>query len=94
MADLLVEPVTRMSGWVADAGGRAYAGVIVEWLAGAHPSGSYPPHEQEEAARRHLELVEWRGRRIPVPSLQLQLAMAQKRGLVGRAAVIRRALSR
>ena len=29
MADLLVEPVTRMRGWVADAGGRAWAGILV-----------------------------------------------------------------
>jgi hypothetical protein len=43
MADLLVEPVSRMRGWVADVGGRAFAGVIVEWLAGARLSGFDPP---------------------------------------------------
>ena len=40
MADLLVEPVTRMRGWVADAGGRAYAGILIEWLAGARRDGN------------------------------------------------------
>ena len=39
LADHLVEPVTQMRGWVADNGGRAFAGVLVEWLAGARPSG-------------------------------------------------------
>jgi len=81
MADLLVEPVTRMHGWVADAGGRAYAGVVIEWLAGAHPTGASPPHEQEEAAADHLGLVAWRGRRIPVPHLEVQLAVAERRVL-------------
>jgi hypothetical protein len=92
LADLLVEPVTRMSGWVADVGGRAYAGVLIEWLAGAHPSGSNPPLEQEEAARDHLELIRWKGRDIMVPSLRLQLAVAQRRGFDKRAALIRRLL--
>lgn len=68
LADRLVEPVTRMQGWVADSGGRAFCGAIVEWLSGAHPTGAVPPHEQEPAAASHLELVSWRGRSVPVPS--------------------------
>lgn len=89
LADLLVEPVTRMRGWVADVGGRAYAGVLIEWLSGAHPSGTKPPHEQEDAAGDHLELVRWRGRDLLVPSLELQLAVAEQRGLVDRVHLIR-----
>lgn len=92
MADLLIEPVTRMHGWVADAGGRAYAGIIIEWLSGAHPTGTDPPHEQEETAAAHLELVPWRGRRVLVPSLEIQLATAERRELADRAAMIRRAM--
>jgi hypothetical protein len=92
MADLLVEPVTRMRGWVADAGGRAYAGILIEWLAGAHATGTEPPHEQEEATAGHLELLPWRGRQIPVPSLSVQLAAAERRGLDDRAALIRQAM--
>jgi len=92
MADLLVEPVTRMRGWVADAGGRAYAGILIEWLADAHPTGTEPPHEQEEAAAGHIELLPWRGRQIPVPSLNVQLAAAERRGLADRAALIRQAM--
>lgn len=94
MADLLVEPVTRMHGWVADTGGRAFDGAIIEWLAGAHPSGSDPPHEQDEAASNHLELIRWNGRDILVPRLDLQLAVAERRGLDARVALIRRALRR
>ena len=91
MADLLVEPVTRMRGWVADVGGRAYAGATIEWLAGAHQSGVSLPHEQDEDAGGHLELVSWKGREIPVPSLDLQLAVAERRGLDERVALIRKA---
>ncbi len=91
MADLLVEPVTRLRGWVADAGGRAYAGILIEWLAGARATGTEPPHEQEEATAGHLELLPWRGRQIPVPSLEVQLAVAERLGLGDRAALIRQA---
>ncbi|MHB1721183.1 MAG: nucleotidyltransferase family protein [Acidimicrobiales bacterium] len=92
LVDHLVEPVTRMHGWVADAGGRAFAGVLVEWLAGAQPSGLDPPHEYEDAADAHLELVSWHGHHITVPRLGLQLAVAERRGLSGRAALIREAI--
>jgi hypothetical protein len=81
-----------MRGWVAGAGGRAYAGILIEWLAGARPTGTDPPHEQEEAAAGHLEMVPWRGRRIPVPSLEVQLAVAERRQLADRAALIRQAM--
>jgi hypothetical protein len=81
-----------MRGWIADAGGRAYAGILIEWLAGARPTGTSPPHEQEEATARHLELIPWRGRQIPVPSLEVQLAAAERRGLADRAALIRQSM--
>jgi hypothetical protein len=79
--------------WVADAGGRAFHGAIIEWLSGAHPAGSSPPHEQEPAAGEHLELVTWRGRSIPVPRLEVQLAVAAARGLDERCTLIRHAMS-
>jgi hypothetical protein len=92
LADHFVEPVTQMRGWVADNGGRAFAGVLVEWLAGARPSGLHPPHEQEDAAEGHLELISWHGHQIAVPLLELQLAVAERRGLSARAALIREAM--
>jgi hypothetical protein len=92
MADLLVAPVTRTDGWVAEAGGRAFHGALIEWLSGAHPTGSVPPHEQEPAAGAHLESVSWHGRVVPVPRLELQLAVARRRGLEDRAMLIERAI--
>jgi hypothetical protein len=65
MVGLLVEPVTQLRGWVADAGGRAYAGVVIEWLAGAHPTSFEPPYEQEEAAAQHLDWSDGGADRFP-----------------------------
>lgn len=50
LGDLLIEPVTRMTPWVADAGGRAFHGAIIEWLAGGarHRVG---PAERTRAGR-------------------------------------------
>ena len=59
---------------------------------GARPTGTDPPREQEETAAGHLELIPWRGRRIPVPIRQVQLAAAERRGLADRAALIRQAM--
>jgi hypothetical protein len=51
--DLLVEPVTTMTDWIADQGGRAFAGCLLEWMAGVHPDVDTPtlwraktPHRQ------------------------------------------------
>ncbi|MGH8299893.1 MAG: hypothetical protein ACRET5_00325 [Steroidobacteraceae bacterium] len=92
LADHLVEPVTHLRGWVADAGGRAFVGVLIEWLAGAHPTGLDPPHEQDESVANHLELIPWHGHHIPVPRLEIQLAVAERMGLPDRVALIREAM--
>jgi hypothetical protein len=91
--DLLVEPVTRLDNWVADHGGRAFHGVLIEWLAGAHPTGLTPPSEQEPATAGHLQVVWWRGRGVRVPRLEVQLAVAERRGLTERIELIRGALA-
>lgn len=88
MDDLLVEPVTDMTGWIADAGGRAFHGALIEWIAGVHPTGIVPPHEQEPAAAALLETVEWQGRPIPVPPLGLALGVADRRGQADRVRLI------
>jgi hypothetical protein len=92
MSDCLVEPVTRLEGWVADWGGRAFHGAIIEWISGTHPTGSKPPHEQEPDAANWLHEHVWQGMPIAVPDLTLSLAIAEKRGLTDRAQLIRRAV--
>ncbi|WIX79932.1 hypothetical protein QRX50_03780 [Amycolatopsis carbonis] len=78
--DLLVEPVSEFTGWVADRGGRAFAGCVVEWIAGVHDTGE--PHEQSRTGR--LDHVRWRGHDVPVAPLGLQLAVSRRRGLADR----------
>lgn len=83
--ELLVEPVTAMSGWIADSAGRAFSGCLLEWIAGVHADVDEPePHEQGPAAAGRLEHVRWHGHDVPVAPLDLQLAVNQRRGLTGR----------
>lgn len=84
-----------MSGWIADSGGRAFHGCLFEWIAGVHrPVGEPEPHEQNPAASTRREVVRWHGRDVMVTPLDPQLAVAERRALTGRAALIRRALER
>jgi len=88
--DLLVEPVTTMTGWIADWGARAFASCLFEWIAGVHPEVDKPtPHEQGLVALNCLESVRWHDRIIPVAPLLLQLSLAERRGLSERATMIR-----
>jgi hypothetical protein len=83
--DLLVEPVTAMTGWIADSGGRAFAGCLFEWIAGVPADADQPePHEQGPAAAARVEYVRWHGHDVPVAPLDLQLAVNQRRGLTSR----------
>jgi hypothetical protein len=84
--DLLVEPVTTITGWIADCGARASAGCLFEWMAGVHPAPM--PHEQGLIAQSRLESVRWRDRIVPIPPLALQLSVTERRGLSERAAKI------
>ncbi|GAA5184281.1 hypothetical protein GCM10023322_25430 [Rugosimonospora acidiphila] len=93
--DLLVEPVTTMTGWIADRGGRAFAGCLLEWIAGVHPDVDEPePHEQGPVAAGRLEYVRWHGYDVPVAPLDLALSVSERRGLAGRVAAIRGYLER
>jgi hypothetical protein len=91
--DLLVEPVTRLEGWVAEWGGRAFHGALFEWVANVDPALDAEPHEQGRAAASRLETVIWCGHRVRVPPLELQLATAIRCGFNERAAKIRQAMA-
>lgn len=92
MESLLVLPVTYMPRWLADWTAWSFAGAIVEWIQGAHPTGSSPPHEQEPAIIDSLEEVSWEGHPILVPPVSSQLAIVEARSLMARAAAIRQHL--
>lgn len=80
LADILVEPVREMPGWLAGWFGRAFHGALVEWVADVDPEvDSQGPHEQGPEAQRALEDVLWQGHRIRCTPLRLQLAVAERR---------------
>lgn len=92
--DVLVAPVSEMRGWVAKSGGRAFRSAIIEWL--ADPLVEYDdaaaPHEQGPLIISQLETVHWHGHAIRLPPLSAQLHVCERRGLNGRADLIRRAM--
>jgi hypothetical protein len=92
--DLLVTPVERMHGWVANYTGRAFCHAVVEWLSEPLAEHDDPaaPHEQGPLIAEQLEVVRWRGHEVRVPPLSAQLRVCERRGLTGRAALIRSAM--
>jgi hypothetical protein len=84
--DLLVEPLTVGEGWVATHFARAFAGARVEWVGNVSDGVGDTDFGPVAAAR--LESVDWRGRELRVPPLDLQLANARRRGLGERVAAI------
>jgi hypothetical protein len=89
LADVLVEPVFASDGWVARWWGRAFLGARVEWVAEVASSVDDPdPVDFGPTAAASLERVHWRGQELRVPPLELQLAVAERRGLTDRVEAI------
>jgi hypothetical protein len=90
LVDRLVEPVFESEGWIARWWGRAFLGARIEWVAEVAPSVDDPePVDFGPTAASNLETVRWRGHELRVPPLELQLAVAERRGLSDRVAAIR-----
>lgn len=88
-ADRIVEPIVSTKGWVMDYFGVLFMGARidlafdpVDFVDNPHPADFGP------FAMRHLEEIEWRGRLIKVPPLDLQLHANRRRGRHDRAALI------
>jgi hypothetical protein len=91
LVDALVEPVFLSDGWVARWWGRAFLGARVEWVADVASSVDEPdPVDFGPVAAANLEGVRWRGHDLLVPPLELQLAVAERRGLNERVEAINR----
>jgi hypothetical protein len=90
VSDLLIEPLAG-GGYLGERWIRGFAGARFECVGGVHAAiddGGEPSDFGRVAASR-LETVEWRGRRVRVPPLDLQLRVSERRGLVDRAQAIR-----
>jgi hypothetical protein len=92
--DLLVEPVTEGSGWIAKWFGRAFHGALIEWVADVDPAVDQRPNEQGPTAASRLEIVEWEGHTIWLTPIDIQLEVSDLRGLDSRTAQIRSWLRR
>ncbi len=93
LSDWLVEPVQRSEGWIARWFGRAFKESRIEWVGEVEASVDRPePCDFGPTAARQLQPVEWRGYTIPVPPLDLQLAVSIRRGMVERAEKIRKGI--
>jgi hypothetical protein len=88
--DLLVTPVERLDGWVANYVGRAFHHAVIEWLSEprADLDGPAAPSEQGASIEPHLETVHWHGYAVRVPPLSAQLRACVQRGLSDRVALI------
>jgi hypothetical protein len=95
LSDTLIEPIIPVSGWICDWWGRAFLGCRVEWVGEVHSSVDTPlPTDFGPTAASRLETVLWRGHTLRVPSLDLLLAVSERRGLLERAAKIREAIAK
>ena len=93
LAEHLVEPLVRNENWIAEWWGRAFLGARVEWVGGVRSGVDLPsPADFGPIAEARLEAVTWRGKTLQVPPLDLQLAVARRRGLTRRVVVIQEAL--
>jgi hypothetical protein len=87
---MVIEPVTRMHGWVAEWFGRAFDEALIEWVSDVHVDvDTAGPHEQGPAAATVREPVVWRGREILCSPLDIQLAVREVGGLNAQAEAIR-----
>lgn len=90
LLDHLIEPVTTNDGWVARAFGRAFPGACLEWVGGVRGwVDAMAPTDFGPYAEQRREQIVWRGHRLAVPPLDLQLAVNEHRGRSERAAAIR-----
>jgi hypothetical protein len=93
LSDVLVEPLQRSEGWIAEWFGRAFMHARIEWVGDVHDHvDDHAVTDFGPAAAAQLEAVNWEGYEILVPPLALQLEVTRRRGLMARAALINRAL--
>ena len=85
----LVEPLARSGDWIADVFGRAFAGARVEWIGGFRAElDEHGRNEFGPATAARLEEIPWRGRKLRVPPLDVQIAVAEQRALSERVAAL------
>lgn len=91
LADIIVEPIIDTRGWVTSHFGVAFPGARVDLAFDPQEALDRPePGDSGPYARERLEMVQWRGRSIRVPPLDLQIANNRRRGRMDRVAELER----
>ncbi|MDP2872018.1 MAG: hypothetical protein Q8P31_05700 [Bacillota bacterium] len=94
LADVIIEPIIDTRGWVTSHFGVAFPGARVDLAFDPQDALDRPePGDSGPYARAHLEEVDWRGHRIKVPPLELQIANNRRRGRMDRVAEMERVLA-
>jgi hypothetical protein len=87
----LYEPVVPVEDWICNWFGRAFLHARFEWIGGVNElPDQYGVSDTGRAAAAQLETVAWRGRKVRVPPLNMQLQVSENRGLMERVETIRR----
>ncbi len=93
LLDYVVEPVLPSPGWISNWFGRAFLHASIDWVGGVHDNVDEPDvTDFGPTAAGRLDTVEWQGREVRVPPLDLQLRVNERRGLTARVRSIRRFL--
>ena len=94
LADCMIEPVVPVEGWFCNWFGRAFLHARLEWVGGVDErADSHGVSDFGPTAQSRLDTVEWRGKEVRVPPLDLQLAVNRRRGLNKRVELIEHFLS-
>ena len=92
LSDYLIEPVQDSRGWISNWFGRAFLHARVEWIGGVDANiDSDEVTDYGPMAASRLETINWRGYKLQVPPLDLQLQVSERRGLAERVKKIRNA---
>ncbi|HST24617.1 MAG TPA: hypothetical protein VLJ76_01370 [Gaiellaceae bacterium] len=93
LGDAQIEPTSenRPGTWISRWFGRAFLNARIEWISDVDPAIDVyaAPNDHGPAAAARLEHVRWHDHDLALAPLELQLAVAEKRGLTERAAAIR-----
>ena len=88
-ADVLIEPVVAVHGWMCKWFGRAFLKARFEWVGGVDERADVPEvSDYGPQAAQRLETIVWEGYTLLVPPLDLQRTVSKRRGLTERVAAI------
>ncbi len=95
LADGILEPVCTAEWPLSIWWGRAFLHTRVEWAGGVTAAADQPEvTDFGPAAESQLETVTWHDWQLPVPPLDLQRAVCERRGLAARVAMIDELIAR